>query len=118
MYLAALREDADENGQPQVVKDGKRIVFTSHTMLDAYVLSLPEYQEHQQGIVDKDKQAFKNADYSLNGELSLLKAFDRGFWLRYKKNPANQSCAPAIACPFGNDVTGFIASVPVNNNKQ
>eukprot|EP01080_Neovahlkampfia_damariscottae_P005821 gene5821-9644_t len=80
------------------------ITFESHEQLDKFVLKL----------LEKDK----NLKFNFNEEYCLLKAFDRGFWLKSFASTFNlyyQSLTinEKIACPFENPTgTGSFIEMP------
>jgi hypothetical protein len=63
----------------------KNMTFKTHQDLDQFVI------EEQK----KDPKFFQTSDYT------LLKAFDRAFWLRSYKEKTKEN-TPHEACPFGN----------------
>lgn len=68
----------------------EQIVFENHTQLDDFTHKINEK-------FDKEYISTRKEYLEL---FALLKAFDRGFWLRHRKGDSSQECS-SKGCPFG-----------------
>jgi len=84
--------------------DEKYMTFTTHKQLDDFVKLVQE----------KDSIYF---DITAPDDWTLLKSFDRAFWLRWFKNKGDENCSPHVvdetnrvfntSCPFGHPHNTF-----------
>lgn len=114
-YLQQLRNDgistmifkASQEFALQFAMPENPISFTSHKQLDEFVIHLATKCQQLQ-ITNIATSKYK-------GEYSLLKSFDRAFWLRHFKNTTSMDYLPKCTTTIKGDNVSFDCACPFSN---